>query len=93
MRQIKVGTAIALLHIFWPDFVEVDGSVSLANDKPKRTSDSEHGLDRTGMEAFLNHTHMIDLFKHNAGLQPVDEDDDRFYDLDHPDYSGLCELG
>jgi hypothetical protein len=93
MRQIKIRTAAALLHIFWPDFVEVDGSVFLAHVKPKATSDPEHGLDRTGMEAFLNHTHMIDLFNHDASLQPIDEDDDRFYDPDHPDFSALCEVG
>jgi hypothetical protein len=93
MKQIKVSTAIALLVIFWPDFEEVDGSIFLANDQPKSTSDLQNGLDRTGMEAFYNHTHMIDLFKHNASLQPIDEDDDRFYDQDDPDFSALCKLG
>jgi hypothetical protein len=92
MKQIKVSIAIALLDIFWPDFEEVDGSIFLATNYPKRASDLENGLDRTGIEALMNHTHMIDLFKHNAGIQPIDEDDERFYDYDHPDFSSLCEL-
>jgi hypothetical protein len=90
MNQIKVSTAIALLDIFWPDFEEVDGSVYLTTNQ-KKTNDGF--FDRTDMETFYNHTHMIDLFKHNAGLRPIDEGDDRFYDEDHPDFLGLCELG
>jgi hypothetical protein len=93
MRQIKIGTAIAYLHIFWPDFEEVEGSIFIANDQPKSTSDLQHGLDRTGMEAFYNHTHMIDLFKHNSCRQPIDEYDEKFFDYDHPDFLSLCELG
>ena len=93
MRQLKVRTALALLSVFWPDFVEVEGSVFLSNANPERTYNSEHVLDRTGMEAFVNHAHMIDLLKHNAGLHSTEENDDCFYDQDHPDLSALCELG
>jgi len=92
MTKIKIGTAISLLHIFWPDFEEVYGSVFLAGTKTKTLSDPENGRDRTEIEVHLNHVHMIDLFKHNASLQPADEDD-RFYDQGHPDFSILCEVG
>jgi hypothetical protein len=93
MKHIKASTALELLHIFWPDFVEVDGSIFLETVQPNNTSDLELGLDRTGMEAFYSHTHLIDLFKHNADIQPIDENDNRFIDYDDPDFLKLCDLG
>jgi hypothetical protein len=93
MRKISLDTSTHLLQIFWPDFVDVDGSVFLAWEKPKAISDPEHGLDRTGMEVFVNHTHMIDLFHHEASRQPIDENDERFYDNEHPDFLLMCQLG
>ncbi len=74
MRKIKVSTAIALLDIFWPTFEEVGGLIFLANI-PRNTSGFD---DQTDMETTYNHTHLIDLFNNNAGLQPVDENDYRF---------------
>lgn len=94
MRQIKIETAMALLHdVFWPDFEEIDGSIFLATDQPKKTCDLEHDLDRTGMEAMLNHTHIFYVFKNNAGRQPVEDGDYQFYDPSHPDFLKLCDLG
>jgi hypothetical protein len=81
-HKIKIATAADLLHIFWPDFVEVDGSIFLPWEAPTQTSNPELGLDRTGMEAFLNHTHMIDLFRHETGRESENEDS-FFYDHDH----------
>jgi hypothetical protein len=92
MRQIKVTTAIALLDVFWPSFVEIDSKVFLSS-AVETSRYSEDNLDQTGIEVFVNHTHMIDLFKHDAALHPTDKNDDRFYDQDHPDFLTLCEFG
>ncbi len=92
-HKVSARTATDLLHIFYPDFVEIDGSVFLAWEKPKKISDPENGLDHIGMESFVNHTHMIDLFKHKADRKPKGENDDCFYDIEHPDFLLLCQLG
>jgi hypothetical protein len=91
--RIKIKTAVELMHVFWPDFVERDGSIFLPWEKVVQISDFEHGLDFTGMEAFQNHTHIIDLFGHEAGREPAGESDDCFFDYNHPDFMLLCEAG
>ena len=35
-----------------------------------------------------NHTHVLDLFDHRAGLE-----DEPFYDSRHPDFQAACEFG
>jgi hypothetical protein len=93
MQKIRAETAIKLLHIFWPDFIEVDGSIFLASGKPEVVSRLDLGLDRTGMEASANHIHVSYLVNHKATRQPADENDLRFYDYEHPDFQLLCQLG
>jgi hypothetical protein len=91
VRRVSIGTAIELLHdVFWPEFVEVDGCVFLAWLK---SNGLEHKYGRTETEASENHTHMIDLFNHKADHRPIDENDDRFYNSEHPDFKLLCEMG
>lgn len=91
-RRIGIKTAVELSRIFWPDFAEVDDLVLVPWVKIVRTGDSENGLDLTGIESLQNHTHIIDLFKHEAGREPG-EKDDCFYDWNHPDFALLCEVG
>ncbi len=90
--KVNVSIAIELAHIFWPNFVEMNGSIFLPWQVTTKTSDPEPGVDATGMEALLNHTHMIDLFAHETDRDPVN-DEDGFYDQNHPDFGLLCEVG
>jgi hypothetical protein len=90
---VQVSTVVDLLQVLWPDFIEVDGSVFLARAIPEKTTDPTHGLDRTGLEALLNHVHMSDLFGHTASRQAVDGEDNLFFDPQHPDFQLLCHTG
>jgi hypothetical protein len=60
--------AIAFSRLFWPEFVEHDGCVLFAGF----SLDTYHGFltacngDRAGVEAVMNHRHVLDLFHHAA---------------------------
>ncbi|MGB8648924.1 MAG: hypothetical protein WCF84_27050 [Anaerolineae bacterium] len=56
-------------------------------------SDPEHGLNYTGMKAFLNHVYMVDLFEHETERQSVGANDENFFERNHPDFGLLCEMG
>jgi hypothetical protein len=57
--------------ILWPCFVEQDGMILVdlsGRDRPSKrriTRRPDIGFDNTGIEAFHNHTHILDLFKHD----------------------------
>jgi hypothetical protein len=91
MRKIPIHTASKLAQIFWPDFIEIDGSIFLASENPGRTCVPEQGMDRTGMESLVNHIHMVDIFQHKADIRSVDD----FLSVDHahPDFELMCNLG
>ena len=94
MKRLNINVAIELLHnIFWPEFVELDGCIFLAWTNPHNMTDETLKFDNTGKEATWNHTHMEDLFKHKAGLQPINMDDPCYFDSEHPDFLLLCEMG
>ncbi len=93
MTKVSVATAVQLVNLFWPEFVEIDGSVFVPWDAPEKALDSEVDFDHTETEAFHNHTHMIDIVNHKTERVPTGEDDESFYDAQHPDFLLLCRLG
>jgi hypothetical protein len=86
-HKIKAHTAVELLHIFWPNFVEVNDLVLLPWGSAITLSDAQRELDHTGVEAFLNHTHVMDIFRHEVAWE------DEHYNHNHPDFASLCEIG
>lgn len=91
--RIKIKTAAELLNnIFWPEFKEIEGSVFLSWVKVDKLCDPELGVDYTGQEEFLNHTHIIDLFRHEVSFLRTKEGD-YYSDRNHPDYNFCCEVG
>ncbi|WP_435016072.1 hypothetical protein TA3x_003632 [Tundrisphaera sp. TA3] len=59
------GQAIAYSQLFWPDFVEHDGCLFLADgfdpDNYQHCMESSNG-DRTRVESVINHRHILDIF-------------------------------
>jgi hypothetical protein len=97
MHKVKVKTALELINIFWPDFVEIDGAVFVPWSTPPEITSPGHKLDYSEleyseMEVFQNHVHMVDLFLNNATCEPTDESDS-FYNQNHPDFVHLCDMG
>jgi hypothetical protein len=90
-RKPSIKAALELSKYFWPDFKEEDGFILLAWEHPFALS-PERGLDYTGVEALCNHTHMIDLFFHNAELSSESEEDGFLLDYNHSDFVALCEV-
>jgi hypothetical protein len=91
-RKISISLANKLLNKLWPDFKEVDGLILLPWMHPIPLDPSK-GMDHTGVEAFCNHTHMIDIFTHHADRIPTSQEDDFFLDEEHPDFKLLCDTG
>lgn len=87
MRKMSVKTGVELLNIVWPEFVEVDGAVFRKGASPKVQPTN---MDKTGWEAFANHQHILDLFKHKAYKTGDTED---FYIPTHPDFIAACDFG
>jgi len=96
---IHIKNAQPIASFFWPDFIEVNGCVFVASELPDASSGSdgseEHEIEPSGQtdseaEWFVNHIHVLDRFKHNASV--VDEED-RFWNQDHPDFRRACALG
>ncbi len=85
--RIKSQTAVELLQIFWPDFVEVNDLILVPWEGTIELSDAQQDMDHTGIETFRNHTHIMDLFRHEVAWE------DGNYDHHSPDFKDLCEIG
>jgi hypothetical protein len=90
--RIKIKTAAKLLDFFWPEFKEIEGSIFLSWETVRKICDPELGINYTGMEAFINHNHIVDLFRHEVSREPT-KDNDSWFDYSHPDFKFLCEVG
>jgi hypothetical protein len=97
-KRISVRTAIQVLQVFWPDFIEVNGCI-FAAFQCSGGATTAHPEGRTEMESFVNHTHVFDEFRNKATLRsgklvPGDlEGVVETYDIAHPDFIAACELG
>jgi hypothetical protein len=97
-KRVSVKTASEVLHVFWPDFVEIDGcfyaAFQCSGGPMKQLSDG-----KTETECFINHTHILDEFLNRATLsqrEHVSEEldaVDETYDTSHPDFIEACEIG
>jgi hypothetical protein len=71
-RAIPIGLAQEMAKLVWPRFVQHDGLILVDLSGRYRVSGKriarrpDLGLDNTGLEAFQNHTHVLDLFKHDS---------------------------
>lgn len=67
-------TALALAHLFWPEFVEVRGCVLLSRSYEQEAFDrwwQELSGDRRRIERVLNHVHLYDVFTDDQELAPA----------------------
>jgi hypothetical protein len=97
-RLVSVVTARQLLHVYWPDFVEIDGCFyarfQCSGGPVTHLSDG-----KTETECFINHTHILDEFRNratSAEKESVSEELDvvqETYDTSHPDFVAACEIG
>ena len=95
-QGVRIDLGYEVARILWPRFVEVYGLVFLdlfgrrrANNKPfSHRQILEPGLDKTGIEAFQNHTHILDLFKHDLKMKRHCD-----YDQRHPHFRLAERIG
>jgi hypothetical protein len=67
---VPIDLAQEIATVVWPRFIEYDGLVFVdlpgCRPGPGRVRlDPGNGMDRTGLEAFMSHIHVLDLFKHD----------------------------
>ena len=86
-QQESIKAASSIANIFWPEFVVVDDYVFFSWAAPE-SIDLNKWHDRTEVESTLNHTHVLDLFNHNASI-----DEKPWWDQSHPDFKAGCRLG
>lgn len=95
-KRISIRTAGEIVQVFWPDFVEVDGCIFAAFQC--QGGELTEGSDgKTGLECFINHTHLFDEFGNKAehriqNPEQLDETE-AWYDDSHPDFVAACDLG
>jgi hypothetical protein len=87
--KLSIQTAVDFTKIFWPEFVDINGSVFLLLEEPYKLNNK--GFDKTGMEALTNHYHIADLFNINIKLEPVG--DYYIFNHEHSEFKMLCDVG
>jgi hypothetical protein len=97
-KRLSVRTASALVHLLWPDFVEVNGCV-IAGFQCGDGAVKVLSRGKTETECFINHTHVLDEFRNKATLETREHFSEQLdvveetYDNAHPDFIAACELG
>lgn len=69
-QQVTVETAALFGTLFWPEFVEVQGCILLAEHyRPKAFAQwqQQYAGQRSAVEGVVNHTHLYDLFPQAEG--------------------------
>ncbi len=93
----SLASALEVAELLWPTFVREHGCVFLARDagsNPPPVNDTA-----TGWEAFVNHTHIFDVFSNEATATAIEEETDNLavldytYDDSHPDFVRASKLG
>ena len=65
-------TALTFAHLFWPEFVEVQGCVLLSRAYEQKTFDlwwQELSGDKRRIERVINHVHLHDVFTGDQDLE------------------------
>jgi hypothetical protein len=98
--MIHIKTAHKLLDFIYPTFVEEDGVVRLGFAFPPQKPSSEEQQEEISpvarkdfieLEAFINHTHIIDHFRHGFGLDG-ENPEGKYYDSNHSDFRLACDF-
>lgn len=84
MKKLSVNRAEHLLKLFWPEFSEIKGCVFLKSLGYNSRIDVS---DPTYAESDGNHTHMLDLFRHDSVGKR------RGYKSTHPDFKAAYRIG
>src|SRR5947209_2946307 len=94
-KRISVRTAVDVAQVFWPDFIESNGCIFAAFQfKGGDLTESSDG--KTGLECFVNHTHLLDEFRNKATLEARTRHSEQLdvieetYDERHPDFILAC---
>ncbi len=83
----SIQSALSVSNVLWPEFVVVDDQIFFSWAAPDSVN-LEQWHDRTEVESYLNHTHVLDLFGHGASL-----DEDPWWNRNHPDFLAACKFG
>jgi len=93
--KIDVANAAHLLRFLWPEFMEIGGMYFLKVFAPTparaRQLLQQFKGDRTGVEAFWNHHHISDIFRHE--FERTKKKGNSLWDESHPDFRAACEVG
>jgi hypothetical protein len=87
MISIQTGARL-LADLLWPTFVRKGGCVILASACPEEVAVDHILPDRTAVESFHNHVHVLAAFRHAANLP-----EEPFFDSQHPDFRAACSVG
>ena len=86
-RRVSIRSATTVSKVLWPEFVVVNDLVFFSWAAPEMV-DLNMWYDKTEVEQYLNHTHVLDLFSHRTYL-----DEDPWIDQSHEDFKLSCEFG
>lgn len=89
---MRVIEAKALLPLLWPEFVEHEGGLFLAQALPSLRPSLAAYPDLTTAETLHNHIHILDEFDHGASLDGTDPSLG-YWDKESPDFMAACEIG
>lgn len=85
---MDIKEASEFASLFWPKFAVHDGLVFLDFADWNTTRDASTFPDRTAIESFLNHIHVLDLFSHEASM-----DEEPYWNTCHPHFTIACDIG
>jgi hypothetical protein len=83
----SIQAAVEIVDILWPEFALVDDHVFFAWAAPDSVNLGQWH-DRTQVESTLNHTHVLDLFSHDANLS-----EEPWWNQSHSDFLAACKFG
>ena len=75
-------------ELVWPEFTWIDDCLLLRSQATRNRRRLKVTHDRTDLECWVNHVHILDYFEHSAGL-----DDEPWYDRNSPDFASACDIG
>jgi|WetSurMetagenome_2_1015567.scaffolds.fasta_scaffold730246_1 hypothetical protein len=93
MHKYSINTTTELIHLFWPEFIDIDGSIFVKRFLSNLDFHIDDGEDRTGLESFLNHFHILDLVRQQAVTSSPDGSGEVLIDSAHPDFLAMVEVG
>jgi hypothetical protein len=87
-KKQSIQIAFELFDFFWPEFREIDGLIFFKDEAPTSLEIYPKDWDKTYIESYQNHLHILDYFSHKANLLK-----EPFWDIKHPDFLLAFDLG